>query len=243
MKYTRFSFLISLLFVFSACKKENMCDCFKRTGSVVFETRELPSFDRVYVENNLNVFITQDSVFEVKVEAGKNLVPLIKLEVVDGTLFCRNKNRCNWTRAYGTPLNVHIRMPLINYITSDGTGDIKSMNTITTPEFEVRTLNSGNMDLMINNNKLTSRMHGSCDITLNGITGEHSCDIGGTGYLNAEGLQTNFTYIHSYTLGLSYIRASGFLISNIDYQGDVHCYGQPVTIQNTETSSGRLILE
>ncbi|MDQ3046134.1 MAG: DUF2807 domain-containing protein, partial [Bacteroidota bacterium] len=140
-------------------------------------------------------------------------------------------------------LNVHIRMPLINYITSDGTGDIKSLNTITTPEFEVRTLNSGNMDLTINNNKLISRMHGSCDITLNGTTGEHSCDVGGTGYLKAEGLQTNYTYIHSYTLGLCYVRCSGLLISKIDYKGDVYCYGQPDTVQNDETGSGRLILE
>ncbi|MDQ3046695.1 MAG: DUF2807 domain-containing protein, partial [Bacteroidota bacterium] len=104
MKYYKFIFLITFLWSFPSCKKENMCDCIKRTGSVIFETRELPPFDKVYVENNLNVFITQDSVFEVKVEAGKNIVPLIKLEVVDGTLYCRNKNRCSWARSYKNPL-------------------------------------------------------------------------------------------------------------------------------------------
>lgn len=124
---------------FAGCKKENMCDCFKRTGPIVRESRDLSGFDRIMVENNVNVFITQDSVFKVEIEAGDNIEALIKTEVVDGTLYCRNKNRCNWARSYKKPLNIYITMPVIKYITSDGTGNITSLNTITTPEFDVQT--------------------------------------------------------------------------------------------------------
>lgn len=40
---------------------------------------------KVEAEDNLNVYITQDSVQEVMIEAGENLVPLIETELQGGT--------------------------------------------------------------------------------------------------------------------------------------------------------------
>ena len=234
--------IINLLF-FTACKKENACDCIKRTGNIIKETRSLTGFDRIVVENNLNVFITQDSVFEVLVEAGENIVPLIKTEIVGGTLFCRNKNRCNWARSYGKPLNIYIKMPFIKYITSNGTGNINSTNTITVDSFDIQTKNSGNITLTVNSKQILSHMHGSGDVTLQGQTIEHACDIGGTGFLYCEALHTSYTYLHTFTLGLCYVNVTDFLICNIDEKGDVYCYGNPKTIQSSSKSSGKLYIK
>ena len=170
LKITLIVFAVLLL---TSCKKENSCDCFKRTGSIVNVNREVSGFDKLFVEDNLNVFITQGSVFEVKIESGDNLISLIKTEVVDGTLFIRNKNRCNWTRSYDKPFNVYVTMPVLNFLTSDGTGKIRSLNTITTPDLDIQIKNSGDIELVINNSKITSHMHGSGDLTLHGHTSEH----------------------------------------------------------------------
>ncbi len=170
--------LFAVLFL-SSCKKENSCDCFKRTGTIVTVDREVSGFDKLFIEDNLNVYITQDSVFDVKIESGENLISLIKTEVTaDGTLFIRNKNRCNWTRSYDKPFNVYVTMPVLNFLTSDGTGNIKSLNAITTPYLEIQTKNSGDVELVVNNSKITSHMHGSGDLTLHGHTFDHACDIG-----------------------------------------------------------------
>lgn len=242
-KFVKISLLLLLIALFPACKKENRCDCIKRTGSIITETRYINSFDQVFVENNLNVFITQDSTFNVKVEAGENIIPLIVTEVIDGTLYIRNRNRCNWTRSYDKPMNVYIQMPVIKYITSNGTGTIKSLNTITTDMFDIRTKNSGNIDLTINNSKITSHMHGSGDLTLHGTTNEHSCDIGGTAFLNCKDLQTTYTWVHTFSTGLCYVSASNLLICSIDQIGDVYCYGSPVTVQETKRGAGQLYLK
>ncbi len=243
MAIDRWVLAVFCLSIFVSCKKENRCDCIKRTGDIITETRVINGFDKIYVEDNLKVFITQDSIFEVKVEAGENIVPLIRTEVKEGTLYIRDDNRCNWSRSYNKPRNVYVKMPVINYITSDATNDIVSLNTITTPEFDVQTKNSGNIELTVNNLAIGSHMHGSGDLILHGITGEHACDIGGTSFLHCEDLQTTYTWVHTFTTGLCYVKASNLLICKIDYVGDVYCYGNPATIEKEQKSTGQLFLK
>jgi len=234
---------LSFLVVFSSCKKENACDCIKRTGTIETTKRWVSNFDKIYVEDNLNVFITQDSAFDVEVEAGRIVGWLIETEVSEGTLRNKNKNRCNWARSYNKPLNVYVHMPVVKYITSNGSGTIKSLNTITTPDFDVQIKSSGNIELMVNNHTVTSRIFGYGDVTLSGVTYEHDADIGGSSFLNCQSLHTNVTYVHAFTTGLCYVTASDKLLCNIGLNGDVHCYGHPATVQLTRTGDGQLYLE
>ncbi len=223
-----------------ACKKENRCDCIKRTGTIIIEKRDIQGFDKLYIEDNLTVFLTQDTNFSVKVEGGKNIVPLIKTELNNGTLIIKNNNRCNWTRSYDKPLNVYVSMPVINTITMDGTGKIVGTNTITTDTIDVQVKNSGDIELTVNNKKIISRMHGSGDVTLHGTTIDHFSDIGGAGYLQCENLFTAYTYLHTYTLGLCYVRCSNSIDCKIDYKGDVYCYGNPSLVTKKINGSGQL---
>jgi len=245
MKRKLFSYYLLPLFLllFFSCKKENSCDCIKRTGDIIIETRIITGFDQIFVEDNLNVFITEGPDFEIKVEAGEHIAPLIKTEVVDGILFIRNKNRCNWTRSYKKPLNVYVKLPKIRFITSDGTGNVKSLNTITTDVVDVQIKNSGNIELTFNNQRVLSHMHGSGDVTLHGSTYEHDCSIGGTAYIYAGDMETSYTYIEAFTLGSSYIRVKDFLICKMAEKGDTYCYGNPAVVQQTKLGSGQLYLK
>lgn len=234
--------LFCIAFLYS-CNKENSCDCIKRTGKIETTKRWLSKFDKIYVEDNVNVFITQDSTFDVEVEAGKNIGWLIEIDTAGGTLSIKNKNRCNWTRSYKEPLNVYIKMPVIKYITSNGSGTISSLNTITTDQLQVQIESSGNIELNVNNSQIVSHIFGYGDLTLNGTTHEHDVDIGGCSFLNCQNLHTSITYIHSFTTGLSYVNASDLLTCKIGLNGDVYCYGNPVTVEKTITSTGQLYLK
>jgi len=240
-KFLTFSFIVVVLIqFFSGCAEENMCDCIKRTGSIIKETRIVKPFDRVLTEDNVTVFISQDSIQEVIVEAGENIVPLIETDVVNGTLIIRNKNRCNWTRSYDKPLIVHLKMPIIEYIINNGTAPIKSANIITCDSIDIQTMSSGDIDLFLNVNKVMSHIFGSGDVFLTGHANEHSCDIGGTAYLYCKNLSTDYTYIHTYTIGPSEINSSGTMIAKIDGKGDVICYGNPINTEVLKNGSGNL---
>lgn len=242
MKFLKY---ISVIFIlFSSCKKENRCDCIKRTGKIITEIREVPPFDRLFVEQDVNVYIIQDPNTEVKVEAGENIAPLVETIVEDGILIIRNKNRCNWARSYDKPLNVYIKTPGIKYIHSNGSGEIKSLNTITLDTFDVQIESSGNIELTVNSLQVISHIYGLGDLTLRGTTYEHACSIGGTSFLYASELNTNYTWIQTYTLGQCYVKTSGLLIYRIDDKGDVFCSGNPATVQLTShEGEGQLFLQ
>ena len=245
----RFSFLVrlifclSLFFLLGGCKKENRCDCIKRTGEIVKEKRNISGFTQLLVKDNVNVFITQDSVFDVTVEAGDNLVPLITTNLDGNTLVCENKNRCNWTRSYKKPINVHVRMPTVSIIEASGTGNIVGMNKIKVPNCYILTRNSGNVELTIDTPTLTTAMHGSADVVLHGYAHDHACDIGGSGFLKAADMFTEYTYLHTYTLGLCYVYVHDLFICKIDQKGDIYAYGNPKYVGTTYNSSGKLYLQ
>jgi hypothetical protein len=235
--------ILVAIFLWVSCKKENRCDCIKRTGPIVSETRNLGHFTKIKAEDNVDVFISQGATQEVKVQAGKNIVPLIETVIEDGTLIIRNKNRCNWSRSYKKELSVYITVSSIKWIINEGTATIKSLNTFTEDTLDVQTTNSGDLDLSVNTSKLLSHIFGSGDIRLQGTTYEHACNIGGTSYLYAQKLHTDYTYIDTHTIGPSEISVAGLLICRIERKGDVFCYGNPTNIQRIITGTGQLYLK
>ncbi|HET6226454.1 MAG TPA: DUF2807 domain-containing protein [Bacteroidia bacterium] len=240
-KYCLLLLLVS--FFFNSCKKENLCDCIKRTGTIIQETRDISGFDAILVKDDVNVFLIQDSISKVIVEAGENIVPLIKTQVSGKTLVLRNRNRCNFMRSYKKPLNVYIHIPLLTQINAEGTGDIKSLNTIVTPAIYVAANNSGNTEITLQATQLTTSMHGNADFTLHGYSYHHDCDVQGTAYLLAGDLQTDYTYLHSATLGLCYVNVTSLFQCKIDLKGDIFCYGNPKHVDYEYSNTGRLYLQ
>ena len=235
--------ILLFAFILTACKKENRCDCIKRTGDIIQETRDISGFTQVQTEENVNVFITQDSVSKVIVEAGENIVPLITTEVVGNTLVCGNRNRCNWTRSYKKPLNIYVHLPKLTLLEAGGTGNVKSTNTIETPALYISATSSGNVDLTIQATQLTTSLHGNADLTLHGYSSHHDCSVLGTAYLLAGELHTDYTYIHIDSLGQSYVNVSDLLICKLDLKGDLFCYGNPKTVDYQYSNTGRLYLK
>jgi hypothetical protein len=240
--FTVFLLFFLAPFLFQSCKKENMCDCIKRTGDIIKEIRHPGTFENVIVEDNLNVYFVQDSVFEVMVQAGENIVPLIRTEVEGNTLYIRNDNRCNWTRSYDKPFNVVVRLPDVKFITHMGTGKIKALSYFTTDTVDLETKNSGDIEFSVNNTKIRTHMFGYGDITLHGTSSEHACSIGGDGFLYAIDLHVPYTWIQTFTSGLSYIYTTNLLICTIDKDGDVYCFGNPAVVQKVQNGTGQLYL-
>jgi hypothetical protein len=226
-----------------SCKKENMCDCIKRTGDIVKESRELDPFSRIYVTDNVNVFITQDSVHKVLVEAGDNLIDLVKTEVVNGEIRIGNKNRCNWTRSYKPQINVYLHMPEVRYVLSEGVGTVKSTNVITTPDIDYETRSLGDIHLTVDNNSVIGHMHGAGDIYLSGHTRHHACNIVGNGFIRAAELNTGYTWISSNTSGNSYVKVNDLLQVLVEGSGDIIYSGEPDHIDKVITGTGKLIEE
>src|SRR6185436_10689371 len=123
-------FIILFLFMFSSCKKENMCDCFKSTGSTFTEKRVLGDFDQLEVNDNIDVVLVEDTLNYAEVEAGKNLIDLIDTKIDNNQLNIANRNTCNWVRSYKKEITVTVHFKQLKQIVHYGSKEIVSSNII-----------------------------------------------------------------------------------------------------------------
>ncbi len=245
MKFKACIYILFLIGIIS-CKKENLCDCVKVTGAANTIYHDVQGFTCVQVQDKMNVYLTQGSKFEVKIEAGRNLQPLIKAEINGDTLKVFNTNRCNWVRGYKHHINVYITAPYFKSITNSGVGPIQSLNTITQDTVICRTTNSGDMRLGVNANLVICSAHGNGDIYLTGTTGSLQNDYTGTNYLYAKDLTVlNYVYLHSVSIGHAYINAppNGLMDIVLDRSGNIYYKGNPGTIHLIKNDKGDLIKE
>ena len=81
---------------------------------------------------------------------------------------------------------------------------------------------------------------------LTGATDRLESDYTGTNYLYAKGLKIlNYVYLHSVTIGQTYINApeNGLMDIVLDRAGNIYYTGNPATINLKKNSKGNLIKE
>ena len=245
MHYKVIIFIIFML-AFVSCKKENMADCFTSTGKTNVIYHDVKDFNCIMISDKMDLYLTQGSVFEVKVEAGANMQRLIKTELEGETLRVVNNNTCNFVRGYDHKISVYVTAPYFKHIKHAGLGTIKSVNTIIQDEISYRNENSGDLKLDLNTKRILGSSHGNGDTYLTGISEKLEVDYNGTNYLYADGLNvTSYIYLHCLTIGHTYISApeNGLMDIIIERSGNIYYKGNPNTIRLTKKDKGDLIKE
>jgi hypothetical protein len=226
------------------CKKENACDCFKGTGDVISETRQLPLIKGVYVEDNIDVIFLEDTVQQVTVQAGKHLIKNILTEMNGDVLELRNINKCNFVRRYDIPIRVyiHYQRNQIFHIRTKGTGTITNSNACTSDSLDLASESSGDIIFEMGGLCRTlTHQHGAGDITLTGSCDQVLIYSKGTGFTITDQCANNYTWVYTNTTGKITVCPSNQLVTIIDGSGNVYYRGTPPVINNTENSTGKLL--
>ena len=236
--------LVIILSGAGGCKKENMCDCLKRTGDVTEEVRAIDPFTEIFVEDKVNVILTEDTSAApgVTIEAGENLIPLIKTEVVNGVLRIRNANKCDFTRSYDVPVNVYVtcKRNLVR-ITNKGTGDITNTDTCTAPWIDLNTVSAGNIRLQMNAGSVFTHQHSVGDVEITGIAQEVIVFNTGNGFTIADNCPAWYCWVYTKSTGKITLHPVNQLSCEIDGPGNVYYRGNPPNISSLLHSSGQLL--
>ena len=223
-----------------------MFDIVKTTGKIVTQDRDVKNFTCIYFEDKIDVYITQDTIFKVQVEAGSNLQSLIKTELEGETLKVHNNNRQNWVRGYKHRIKIYISAPYFKHLENNSVGTIRTTNTINQNEISIRTSNTGDVNLNVNTTRVACSTHGNGNIYLTGTTNRLEGDFVGTNFLYAKDLKIlNYIYLHSASIGHAHITApeNGLMDIKIDRDGNIYYSGTPSQINLTRISKGDLIKE
>ncbi len=235
--------LILLLFLIASCKKENACDCFKSTGDITTEIRDVSNFSSIYVSDNVNLYLTQDSVFSVKVEAGEHLISLITTEVENGSLHISNKNKCNWMRSYKPKVNAYVSLPSLLYMESSGAGTVTSTSTFTGDSLRFDSKNaSGDLTMAVDVKKCFIIINtGSLNVTLNGKADDLEVYYNGYGMIHCENVLARQVLATNKSTGNLFVNVTEAIYYHISYDGNIYYYGSPSVIEGTDTGRGELL--
>ncbi|MBK6833382.1 MAG: DUF2807 domain-containing protein [Bacteroidetes bacterium] len=237
-------FLLLIASLLVTCKKENLCDCFKGTGKQTSEERSLAAFNQVYVQDEIDVHLTEGSEYKIKVEAGKQVIKLVKTIVKDGVLTISDDNKCDFTRSYKRKVIVYLTLPKLRKIENNGLGDVYMDSQFTCDTLNYYMSNSGNLHLNLNADIVYGGMHGNGDVYMKGLVNESSVFAGGQGYFYGFDAVAQKMILTLNTSGRMEVNVNSFMKIDMFERstGDIHYKGNPSSIwKATFAGKGKLI--
>jgi len=210
-------------------------------NDVQTETREFPSFEKVYNEGNFEVYIIQDGFSEVEIEAESNLIPLIRTHLEGSALVIDTKDDLQ----NNYPMKIYVHTDDIDEIRLSGSGIVEAEN-IVTGDIEIDLSGSGDMTFSGTCNDVECDLSGSGSIELDLICDLLDADISGSGEIEADGTANDGGFnisgsgdIRAYELtlkechakisgsGSMYVTVEDQLFVNISGSGSVYYMGSP----------------
>jgi hypothetical protein len=224
-------------------------------NNVQEELRIMPPFNRIVNEGSFNVYLIQDSVNEVLIEAESNLIPYIRTVIKGNTL--EISTRENLRPHY--PVNLYIRTPEILGVALSGSGLIRAEEMLISPELELSLSGSGDIDLdaeasfigvsisgsgsanmEVYSDLLIATITGSGDMEFSGETHKSELTISGSGKFRAYNMVQNECIAQISGSGDMFLHVLEKLDVAISGSGSVYYMGNP-EVKTNITGSGSVI--
>lgn len=226
--------------VLPGCKKSGL---FEGAGNLSKVKVSVGSFNEIVLNDKVNLILTYDSVEQVSLEAGENLMEEIKLTVLDNKLIINDNNKLKWSRDLDYVINVYVRSSRLSRLSYYGAGDIRSTNTWKAEKFTIDSWTGiGTIDLSLEsgNTELIVRM-ANANIRLKGKSRYTSIYCADYGTVDLEHFESEEIGMDYRSIRNSTIYVTKMLTAKILYKGDVFYRGTPA-INATLNSSGKLIV-
>ncbi len=243
MKLRCILIIACLVLINSACEKLPGEDCFKSTGEIILEHREIGDFQHISLNDNINLIITQGNECSVTVQAGRNLLESIITEVSDTLLVVKNENTCNWMRNYSKEIDVYLTVKDLKSIVYRSSGMIFTTNTIIGDSIDVAVWDgTGTIDMSINTRVCLLSLHyGSVDFRIKGNTDISYIYAGSYGPFFCQDLESGFVFMNNRGSNDCYVYCTKQLEAEIEYTGSIYYRGDPEIVKANITGTGQLV--
>lgn len=205
----------------------------KGSGKVVRSERHVGPFGAISASAGIEVFLTQDSVVKVVVEADDNLQQIIKTEVSNGELKIYPKERirsCESKKVYVTFKTVHS-------LEASSGSEIKSKMELKMPALQLSVSSGANMDLGLAVKNLTADGSSGGNVKLTGSS--ESFEVEGSSGAN---IKARDLIVKTCSVGASSganikVNVSEKITAQASSGGNIEVKGNPKE-RNVQKSSG-----
>lgn len=227
MKLSLFIALIGLL-TLAACKQD--------PGILITEDRSLPSFTTLELGGAGKVLITQDTTYDIRIEAGDRLMNYIETEVTNGKLriWERSNRFHNWK-----PVRYFVSTAYLDRIVLAGSGEITG-NNFQTQDLDLILAGSGRIYVAVDPAHIKAEITGSGQIDVTGTTQTLDLRITGSGDFEGRSLTTDTADVAITGSGRAVVNTTEALFAKISGSGDIWYYGNPPVVETNITGSGTI---
>lgn len=206
-------------------------------GNVITTDRNISaSFTSIKATEGLDVYLTQSNTESISVEADENLHDLILTEVEDGVLRIHTKE--NIGRASSKRVNVSFKD--ISSITSTSGSDVYSTNTITAERLDLKSTSGSDMTLDVNTSILNCKSTSGSDLRLSGKTIKLYAEATSGSDIKAADLSAESSEVKATSGADITVNTSKALTARATSGGDIRYYGNPETVDKSDSSSGSI---
>ena len=221
--------IVALAIIISSCNLVGG-ERIRGNGNMKTETRNISPFDGVSLSGNTDLYVKQDSVFSVRVEADENLMEYIITELDGSTLKIRSKDGANLKSSRS--IKVYVSAPSFNYFKATEACDIFSENKITSSAaiaIDISGASDVKMELMAP--KVEADLSGAGSLTLSGQTKDFKVDGSGSSDINCFDLQTENSVLELSGAGNADVFASVKLDVRVSGAADIKYKGNATVTQ------------
>jgi len=234
--------LLILLALFSfSCEKEN---CLSGAGETISETRELSVFKYIETYDHFKFYLQNDTVHQVRIIAGEELIPYIETYVKNDTLIIKDNNTCNFLKNYPDK-KIYISVDTLKSMDIYGASDVFTLDTFNVHSCKLRFLsNIGTCDLTVNAYVFQLQIwYASGDFKVKGYAYSSYLSAERTSFIYADSLENKLCHAYNNSKGEVHVQSGDRLYYSIKNTGNIYYSGTPDTIIVQEHSGSGLLIK
>jgi len=224
---------IYILFILVTLIIYSCDDQWLSSGKIIQQEFKITSFTTLFIEDNFDIYLIQDTVCKVVVEAGENLIPNIDFSHdSDHSLTISNNNQNDWLKGYDK-IKLYISVIELKYLKVNACCNVESKNTLETIELQAFSLDEySDFDIKIKTNNLyfvTSESSGGY-YKFSGDAINWGFWARGSSIIESRDLENTRAIVKSESIGNCYIHSNNMLDVAIHNTGNIYYTGTPQTI-------------
>lgn len=190
-------------------------------GAIVEDKRDLKNFNKVALNMNATVIVTDGPENSCVIKAQQNLKEAIVTRLDGNVLIITSKG----TIETNEPIVIEITLSRPIGFEVNGTGKIKTANTLKNDAIDIDIAGSGSMEADVVTNKLTGVISGSGVMNVTGTTNNFDIEINGSGTVNGYGLNVLDSRARISGSGEIFLNVSHTLHGKVDGSGLIRYKG------------------
>lgn len=235
-----------LVLCLNSCRKEQLDDCFTAAGKDGTETRTVGDFNKILVDDKIELRLIQDSANHGKIviRGGSNLFEGITTEISKGQLEIDNQNICNFVRSYKKKIEVEVYFKSIDRLEVATAATVTSEDTLKLPFLNILHHSMGDINLTLQSEEIFIQSLNGAGTIIKGDVGIIKSSIEGISFLDTRECNAGNVFVDTHSPLDCFINARDIIFVKIYNSGNIFYLSEPSSLKevNEKTGEGELLL-